>query len=100
MAPRLEVPETDRLAAEVMAAFKSMSPVMLMAPSGLVAPKVSAVALPKMTSAVMDSASAPFKSMVSARAVSPSELMVPLKVMLLSVVVKVTVALLRVTAPE
>ena len=96
MAPRLLVPDTDKLAAEVIAAFRSRSPVMLIAPSGLVAPKVSAVALPKMTSAVVPSL-LPSRLMVNARALTPSESMVPLKVMLLSVVVKVTVAALKVT---
>ena len=47
----------------------------------------------------MDAAPAPFKFRVNARALSSSESMVPLKVMLLSVVVSVTVAALKVTAP-
>ena len=53
MAPKFEVAETLILAAEVMAAVRSMSPVMMIAPSGFVAPKVSAVASPKITSAVV-----------------------------------------------
>ena len=75
------MPETDNDAAFVIAAFRSMSAVMLMAPRALVAPRVSALSLPKITTAVVPLSLAS-RSMVNARAVSPSELMVPLKVML------------------
>ena len=58
---------------------------------------MSAVALPKITSAVVP-LSLLSKSMVNALLVASSELTVPLKVMLLSVVVNVT-STLNVTAP-
>jgi len=58
LAPRLEVPETDIEVAPAVpplpiAAFKSKSPVIWIAPRSYVTPIVSAVAFPKITSAVV-----------------------------------------------
>ena len=46
MAPKSLASDTLKDAALVMAAFKSMAPVMAMAPNGLVAPTVSTVPFP------------------------------------------------------
>ena len=103
MAPRSEVPETamdvaPAVAPLPIAAFKSKSPVISIAPRSYNTPIVSAVAFPKITSAVVP-LSLLSKSMVNALLVASSELTVPLKVMLLSVVVNVT-STLNVTAPS